>query len=243
MRESEEFFVGYLPIPPKLRRSLWLTIALIPAALLAVGATAATFREAPAASMLAEVTLIGRLEARGYGVLWTASSDGKQSAVLLARGGKFGAADLASKHDGKVVSLRGLLLEREGTRMLEIQELDDHPSGGEGAREALRTIDLDKRGARTLRGEIVDIKCWLGRMKPGDGRTHRACAQFCIAGGMPPVLAATDGQRYVLTDLAGRPINEAVLPFVAEAVELRGDLEVGGGLNFLRVDPRLIHRL
>ena len=84
-------------------------------------------------------------------------------------------------------------------------------------------------------------------MKPGDGRTHRACAQFCIAGGIPPVLVSRDRagveRRYVLTSRDGGPINDAVLPYVAEAVELDGRLETAGGLSLLRIDPSRIRRL
>ena len=43
-------------------------------------------------------------------------------------------------------------------------------------------------GVATLRGEIVDSKCYLGAMKPGDQKTHKACATLCIRGGIPPVL-------------------------------------------------------
>ena len=37
----------------------------------------------------------------------------------------------------------------------------------------------------TLKGEIIDPKCYLGAMKPGGGKTHKACAMRCIAGGIP----------------------------------------------------------
>src|SRR5260370_8819960 len=43
-------------------------------------------------------------------------------------------------------------------------------------------------GQQTLVGEIVDSKCFLGVMNPGQLTPHRACAIRCISGGVPPVL-------------------------------------------------------
>lgn len=161
---------------------------------------------------------------------------------VVPGGGKFGARELATKLDGKFVSVQGLLLSRDGTRMLEVSKIDEQPTLDAPTRAALSVGTLQAHGELTLRGEIVDIKCWLGRMKPGDGRTHRACAQFCIAGGIPPVLWATDGRRYVLLDREGRALNEAVLPFVAEPVIVQGSLETAGELLLLRIDPTTIRR-
>ncbi|MEY4510457.1 MAG: hypothetical protein RLZZ450_2579, partial [Pseudomonadota bacterium] len=140
----------------------------------------------------------------------------------------------------------GLLLERDGIRLLEVAKVEPQPGSGEN-HALLATSSLVERGRVTLRGEIVDIKCWLGRMKPGDGRTHRACAQFCIAGGIPPVLVTRDQagveRRYLLTSPEGGAINDAVLPYVAEVVEVDGSLETAPGMSFLRLDPALIRRL
>ena len=56
-------------------------------------------------------------------------------------------------------------------------------------RLAQEAVDL---GEHTLRGEIVDIKCYLGVMKPAHGKPHRSCAARCISGGIPPVLMVKD---------------------------------------------------
>ena len=39
-------------------------------------------------------------------------------------------------------------------------------------------------GAVTLTGEIVDSKCFLGVMNPGNLKPHKACAIRCISGGI-----------------------------------------------------------
>jgi hypothetical protein len=78
-------------------------------------------------------------------------------------------------------------------------------------------------------GEIVDAKCYYGAMNPGNLKTHRACAIVCIKGGIPPVLLVRrkdDAPLYFfLTDPDGLPVNPDVLDYVAEPVEITGDVE------------------
>lgn len=243
---DEEFFVGYLALPPRTRRFVLASAALCCALLLGLAALAAALRDPAAPSTQATVTLSGRLDGRAYGVLWTVQ-DGHATPILIAGGGKFGAPAAAKLLFGQNVEARGLLLERDGYRMLELTKLEARPALDLESERALAGVVPRPLGSLRLEGEIVDIKCWLGRMKPGDGRTHRACAQFCIQGGIPPVLVARAAngraQHYVLTDLRGGPINEAVLPYVAEAVTLEGEAERVGNMLFLRVDLARIRRL
>ena len=141
----------------------------------------------------------------------------------------------------------GNVYERGGLHMFEgaggFDAATDLPAG-DLAR--LRAVADDDLGEVTLAGEIVDSKCYAGRMRPGVGHGHRACAQLCILGGIPPVLvtAGTDGGEihYVLASQAGGRINEAVAPFAAEPVEVRGHLVRQGDLHVLRVDPAGIRR-
>ena len=247
--ENEDFFVGYLPMPTRLKRFVLLTSAALLLGCLSFASLTAALREAPASSTLRpNVSLVGLVEARAYGILWTLDADGKTSPVLLSRGGKLGAPEAVTKLAGSFAQLSGLLLERDGYRLLEVAKVEPEKTLDPSQRAQLQQrARVDSGDEQTLRGEIVDLKCWLGRMKPGDGRTHRACAQFCIAGGIPPVLVSRDRagveRRYVLTSRDGGPVNDAVLPYVAEAVELDGKLETSGDLLLLRIDPTHIRRL
>jgi hypothetical protein len=47
-------------------------------------------------------------------------------------------------------------------------------------------------GEVDLVGEIVDSKCYLGNMNPGNGKVHRDSAVRCLSGGIPPVFATND---------------------------------------------------
>ena len=85
-------------------------------------------------------------------------------------------------------------------------------------------------------GEIVDTKCYLGAMKPGRGKPHRACASLCIRGGIPAALLVRtrSGESALihLTNTLGQPVGREVLEWVGEPVEVTGILR--------REDDRLI---
>ena len=74
----------------------------------------------------------------------------------------------------------------------------------------------EKLGINSIKGEIVDSKCYFGAMRPGFGKTHRACAVRCISGGIPPVLAATnyegDVNYFLIRGSNKEAINKEVLP-------------------------------
>jgi len=80
----------------------------------------------------------------------------------------------------------------------------------------------------TLNGEIVDSKCFLGVMNPGERTVHRDCAIRCLSGGIPPMLAyiTDDGRRElaVLVDAQGRLLHDALQHAVGRPMAARGRL-------------------
>ncbi len=162
---------------------------------------------------------------------------------LLVAFGKHGAEPETGGLEGQRVRLRGSLIYREGEHMIEMVAGSVEPlEQRQASRQAV--VDL---GRRTLRGEIVDSKCFLGVMKPGRGKPHRACATRCISGGIPPVLrvetADGDYRHFLLTDEDGAAVNDRVLDFVAEPVEITGQVRRRGDLLILAADPARYRRL
>jgi hypothetical protein len=108
----------------------------------------------------------------------------------------------------------------------------------------LETISL---GKQTFVGEIVDSKCYLGVMNPGQLIPHRDCAILCISGGIPPMLFVRQKigpPIYLLLASAdNQPVNQQVLDLVAEPVQITGDVERQGELLILRADPKTILRI
>ena len=144
----------------------------------------------------------------------------------------------------KSVTLKGTLIYRDAQTMIEVLP-DSILETNIAATTALpEAIPL---GEQTLVGEIVDSKCFLGVMNPGQLAPHRACAIRCISGGVPPVLLVRqkdDPAIYLLlVSVDGKPVNKQVLDMVAEPVEITGEVERQGELLMLRADPATYRKL
>jgi hypothetical protein len=170
--------------------------------------------------------------------------------LLLVEEGKFGAAQRVQPYDGQPVRVTGSLLHRDGRWMLELAEgaegLRPLATMREEERQRLRSPEPISRGSVTLRGEIIDSKCYLGAMKPGGGKTHKACAVLCISGDIPPLFVTRDTDRketfYLLLGADGGSMPRELLDFVGDPVDLTGFLEQRGDLQALKVAARDVHR-
>jgi len=253
-RSERGFYVGYAALPR--RHRVFLLIALpIALAGLALGAAGLALDQPDWGTGFWETGAArefrGTITLEPYPVLHTTGGEVPAS-YLLVEMGKFGSADRFTKMpeiDGATVSIRGRELHRDGRRMIEIDP--DHPALGPPVavlpadRPAVPPHRENAPDAVTLRGEIVDSKCYLGAMKPGAGRGHKACATLCISGGIPPVLVVRDGDAapvyYLLTDPGGEGLSgsglSVLLPMIAEQIEVRGTPGHLGSWRTLRIDP------
>jgi len=265
-KPESPFFIGYRPFPVALRWFYGALAAVFIAASGGVGYWLAAQQPAHAAAgewdAAASVTLRGVLMLRPYPVLHRldATAPGGVDSVLLVRQGKHAADDWAREFAGQTVTVRGYPITRGRWKMLEIPAADaiavDAGAGGIGSDgglsrhprvplsggdiETLRTaLTVESLGAVELSGEIVDSKCFLGVMKPGAGLTHKACAELCLLGGIPPILVAADaaGEKtgYLLARADGGSAAVALAEFAAEPVRVAGRLQRQGGLLVLRV--------
>ncbi|HZR84941.1 MAG TPA: hypothetical protein VFD92_27850 [Candidatus Binatia bacterium] len=251
----DEFYVGYAAAAPPgiarvVRRAVvalaCATIAVALALVLAQGAFAPAAFELDVAR-----SFRGTIRERPVPVLairrpGTTDPSASVSSFLLVAPWKRGAEELVRGRDGQTVELAGSLLYRDGATMIQVRpgSIAEAAVPAEDAASAAPTVAL---GRVELRGEIVDTKCHLGAMSPGEGKTHRECAARCISGGIPPALRVRDAsgetRLWLLVGSAGEPINDAVLPFVAEPVRIAGLGERRGDLLFLYADPSSIRRL
>lgn len=250
MAEQGELYVGYLPVPAGVRRFLriWVPVVLWIVAIAAV--VMARTQPTPGAAVwesTEERLVTGLLTARPYPMLYVSDrGDGRAGYVLLVEVGKHGGGKRAARFDGKHITVSGWMLHRDGRFMLEmapgdgaIREVGEAWEGGEAVRAAL--------GRVTLRGEIVDSKCFLGAMKPGHGKTHKECATLCISGGIPPMFvvrgAGGEATYFLLTSEDGGPLGSEAWAMIADPVEVSGELEDVGGTKRLRVRAGDIRRL
>ena len=255
---DDEFYVGYLPqAPPGIAaRARWSVLLLlllgVAAALLLVSRQQ---RFDPGVFEFGvRRPLEGVVRENPYPALYierpgtTAAGAGFSRFELVAFG-KVGAASLVEGLDGRSVRLSGSLIYRQGRTMVEVEDgsietIDDRRLERRAGSWQGEVSDL---GLRTLVGEIVDSKCFLGVMKPGRTKPHKACAIRCISGGIPPMLMVEDAdgaaEFFLLTGGDGRAIHREVLDFVAEPVEISGRLRRHGDVYILEIDPTTIRRI
>ena len=180
-----------------------------------------------------------------------------EGTYLLVEQGKIGAIDrVKDLRAGNNYEISGYIIERVGRKVLEIDSSIENPIRAIGGDLSvpigfdfadISTIVSEMLGTHTLRGEIVDPKCYLGVMQPGDGKTHKTCATLCIKGGIPPMFLVRDKQgntaAYLLTDAEGKAFPESHHEYIADPIELTGEVYRDGDLLTLRADLDSIRRL
>lgn len=242
---GSELYVGYLPVPPRLRRFLRVVVPVVLWLMCGASVLFAWSQRAPGTAVweTTPMTLSGTLTLRPYPVL--VGDDGQ--AVLLVELGKHGSQRRLAQLDGRRVRASGWPLHRDGRRLLELEAADSAVADQGGV--AAKPEPPRPSGRVTLRGEVVDSKCYLGAMKPGEGRTHKECATLCVAGGIPPMLVyqMPDGRRgYALVaGEDGRAAGPFLLPLIGDPVEIEGELEVwpGPGEQLGVIRARSVRRL
>lgn len=150
--------------------------------------------------------------------------DGKKSAIPALN--KIEHAQQQSL-DGKAIKLEGKLLYFDGKLAMELSKDVQVFKGFSNLKDA--PSFQQNLGEATLRGEILDPKCYLGVMRPGEGKPHRSCAIRCIEGGIPPffkVATKEDAHQYFFVlDANGNPVNDKVAKYVADEVQICGSVE------------------
>ncbi len=248
---SDEMYVGYLPTPPRIKKFLR---RIVPASLWVLCGIALAWslcQRDPGNARWDDDqprTLFGTLLAEPYPILLTDDGgDGKPAAVLIVDTGKHSASDRVRALSGAAVTLTGTFLHRDDRRLIELAEADTAITRQSKALPVSPPPPPHELGPVTLRGEIVDSKCFLGAMKPGHGKTHKECATLCIAGGIPPMLVTRDVSGriayFLLTSLTGGRVDPSIYPMIADPVEISGQLASWNGLNILRIAPENVHRL
>ncbi|MEO1000609.1 MAG: hypothetical protein AAFW69_08425 [Pseudomonadota bacterium] len=242
---KEPFFIGWAPIPGPLRGFLAAAAVALVALFALLGYLMAATQPDPGDGAFrwdwGRQEVVGVLTAAPYPVLHVTESDrfAPGTSLLLTGGGKRGAQGRADPLDGQLVRVAGVPLARGDLMGIQLQGGSNGLRAAEGAGgEVPGETPL---GRWRLTGEICDGKCYIGAMRPGTGLAHRACANLCLQGGIPPVLVATDevdGHRFfLLADAEGAPVTEAILDHVGFLIEAEGEVVRIGTLPVFRLDP------
>jgi hypothetical protein len=236
---NDDFYIGYeTPIPRRSRPRVLgaVSLAVILGVVLAVLFVARQQSFAAASfNFGGRDRLSGVVSMDPYPVLTVGAER-----VRLVGPGKRGAEHLAGALAGAVADLEGALIQRGSMRAFEVATGRVTESSAALFSPPATVREL---GEMTLSGEIVDGKCYLGVMNPGEGTVHRDCAVACIRGGLPPLFRVrTDDGRTVLLTLTSRVggrVNDWAAPLAGRPLSIRGSVRLvhPGGEWQLRADP------
>lgn len=244
---SDEFYQGYSPtIPPGIRGFLWIVIPLIAVIMVVLSiilpaihnqystGSYTGFREYEGLLMEQPVPHL-MIPRQGQ-----TTADNAYSRYVLAGTRKTSVDPKILEFAGNWVKLRALPVFRDGMTLLAVSakatpEIIDPPSN-----QSLTAPEGKNLGQYSLKGEIVDTKCNLGVMKPGQLKVHRDCAIRCISGGVPPSLRVVDAsgniEYFLLVDSDNKAVNSSILDIVADPVTVTGEVVQYGDLFVLKAD-------
>lgn len=249
MTERDDFYIGYAPLPPSVRRLfLWFIPVLILVILaLAIIAPPLHFDQANAGEIQGVEEFEGLLLAEPSPHLLVPNPevpDEPFKVYPLSSTDKRAPRPAIMENAGSWVKLSGILIGRGRYSMLAARsaEVIAAPAGAVTLPD--QTMSL---GEFAIAGEIIDGKCYPGIMKPGRTKTHRACAIRCISGGVPPVFRTENGRGqslyFLLSDLDGQAVNDRVLNMVADPIQITGEVLQYGDSFILKADPATYERL
>ena len=157
--------------------------------------------------------------------------------LMMSGGGKNGVDDRARPLAGQLARVSGVVLERGDLNMLQLRGGQQGMAAVEGP---ATEQTLQPLGRWRLAGEICDGKCLAGAMRPGTGLAHKACANLCLLGGVPPVFVSSqpvDGETFLLiTGPDGTELPAQAYDYVAQYVSLEGEIHRRGTLLILEMD-------
>ena len=243
--KKQPFFVGYLSVPRKLRKFV-LGVAIAFVALFSVlGLTLGVAQDNPGEGAFrfdyGRQTVTGVIELTPYPLVRVTEGNDRikpNTTLMLAGQGKGSVDKRAIPLEGKLAKVSGVVLQRGELNMLQLRGGRNGISAVEGdapeqPREAL--------GRWKLAGEICDGKCLAGAMRPGRGLAHKACANLCLIGGVPPVFVSSQpvkGSDFMLiTGPDGQALPKSAYDHVAQFISLEGEVERRGNLLVFQMDP------
>lgn len=241
---EEPFFIGWAAAPAQLRDlMIGVGLGLVIVLGFAGYMVAATQNDPGDGAFRGRATAIGIMQAEPYPVVHVIESEGYDTgdAILLSGFGKRGVQGRAEPVDGQIVEISGARLLRGDIKGMQLRGGENGLKPAEGSGDLPAPVDL---GKWRISGEICDGKCLAGAMRPGRGLAHKACANLCLVGGVPPVFVSTakvDGAEFfLLADAEGGPVTDLILDHTATLVEIEGQVERRGNLHVFRINPETL---
>lgn len=251
--EKEEFYIGWQGKAPRSfsRQSKLFVFLMI--LLVVVVASAYVLNQKGFLSSTTELGSVSEVKGVLYRypvpMLKVKTADNAFQNLLLCGFGKDDALEtldtLASKLgnlEEYEVTLKTSLFYYDGHTIMEVPFSSNKMATYEKLDNPLPERRIEEIGEVSLKGQIVDSKCYLGVMKPGFGKIHRSCGVRCVSGGIPALLVTNNGRGeqdyFILIGPNGEMINQDILDRVGFGVEVKGTLEKVDEWYVLKVDPK-----
>ncbi|MGI8967177.1 MAG: hypothetical protein ACR2H1_13970 [Limisphaerales bacterium] len=93
-----------------------------------------------------------------------------------------------------------------------------------------KTEDKSEGKEQTIKGEVVDLMCYLDHGAKGDG--HKECATKCIKGGGPVGILGENDQLYLIVG-DHKPMNDKLAAHAAEMVTVKGKVVERNGMKLI----------
>ncbi len=244
------FFVGYLAVPRALRGFLVAVAAVLVAGFGVLGLAMGLAEDDPGPGQFrfdyGQQQVTGLLELTPYPVVHVTAGTDRIPAghtLMLSGQGKNGAIAEAAGLDGQAVTATGVILNRGDLDMLQIAggQRGLAAASGDAAAGPPGAPGAQDLGRWRLAGEICDGKCLAGAMRPGRGLAHKACANLCLTGGIPPVFVSSqpvEGAEFLLiSGPGGTELPPAAYDRVGQYIEVEGQITRHGDLLVFAIDP------
>ena len=246
-RDDKPFFVGYLPVPARLKGFLIAVTALFVVLMATMGLVLGATQDDPGPGAFrfdyGPQTVTGIVQNAPYPTLFVTKGNDRIKAghtMMLAGPAKNGAHGRTAKFDGKSAVVTGIVLERGTIDMLQVRNVqaDDQDP---------QDVPSQDLGTWKLTGEICDGKCLTGAMRPGRGLAHKACANLCLLGGVPPVFVTSqpvEGVEFLMIGNGdGSALSPTMLDHVGAYISIQGQVVRRGDLLVFLVDDTTIEVL
>ncbi len=251
MNKKAPFFVGYFPVPKALQMFLIIVALSFVAAWVSLGFIIGATQDNPGNGAFrfdyGRQTVTGIVDMNPYPLLHVTKGNDRIKpghSLMLSGSGKSGVMRRVSKLDGQLAKISGIILQRGSIDMLQVASRSKALVQVAGNAP---DIPLEDLGRWKLAGEICDGKCLVGAMRPGRGLAHKACANLCITGGVPPVFVTSqpvEGNEFLLMGSAdGGEISPVLLDHVGAYITVEGRVERRGDILIFLVDDETIEEL
>ena len=246
----DEFYINYAPLPSSYKRFLIQFIPLFMLGAVLFGLILPGWHnQFNSGKINGSVELEGLLVGEPVPHLIVprpgdVSSSVPFSRYILSGLGKTSPSASVLEQLDKWVKLKGTMVSRNHLSVIAVRSAEaiDAPENV--------TINPDRNtslGEYSLTGEILDGKCYPGIMKPGQSKTHKACAIRCISGGVPAVFRVENNRNdvmyFLLADKQGQAVNDRILDLVADPIRITGNVMQYDDMFVLQADPATYERV